>query len=102
MIFSLLLSFIHLIYGIGYEHENILQWWKLVSAQKPLRCQMDSSYLEPDHPLVTNLTTSWNTFKAISSRPCRYLDVTYLVHTFRGKTVDNKFEGKDSNKIVNR
>ena len=96
------MSFTHLIHGFGKEHEIILQWWKLVSVQKPLRCQMDSSYLKPDHPLVTNLTSSWNIFKTITSRPCHYLDVTYLVHTFRGKTVDNKFEGKDSDKIENR
>ena len=97
MIFGLLkvFSFIHLIYGFGQEHESILQWWKLVSVQKPLRCQMDSSYLKPDLPIVKNLTSSWNTFKTINSRPCHDQDVTYLVHTFNGKTIDNKFEGED-------
>ena len=81
---------------VSSEHEQILKWWKKMSEQKPIRCKIDASYLEPLHPIAGNLTNSWEFIKIIDSRPCTEKDSgkRYLVHEFRGVKVNSRFEGK--------
>ena len=81
--------------AIGSDHQQILNWWQKVSLQKPLKCKINPSYLEPIHQIAMNLTTSWDSIKLLKSRPCTMNDngKTYLIHHFKGKTVNNMFEG---------
>ena len=80
---------------IGPEHERILQWWKKMSEQKPLKCQINSEYSKPLHALNLKLTeTISNMNKIIASRPCTKNDVRYLVHTFKGQVINNTLEGE--------
>ena len=81
--------------SIGPEHEQILQWWKKMSEQKPLQCQINSEYSKPVHPLNLKFTeTISNMNKIITSRPCTKNDVRYLVHTFKGQVINNTLEGE--------
>ena len=81
--------------SIGPEHEQILQWWKKISEQKPLKCQVNSEYFKPLHPLTLKLTESITDLtKVITSRPCTENDARYLVHSFKGKVVNNTLTGE--------
>ena len=90
---SLLISNLFLkVTCIGPEHEQILQWWKHISDQKPINCQINSEYSKQFHPLTFRLSVA-NKNKVITSRPCTENDAQYLVHTFKGKIINNTLEG---------
>ena len=74
---------------IVLEHEQILKWWNKMSEQKPIKCKINASYLEPLHHIARNLTNSWKSIKIIDSRPCtkedagKKLDILCLVKDYR-------------------
>ena len=52
--------------SIGQEHEQVINWWLKVSEQKPLSYEVNPSYLEPFHPITTNLISSWKIKRIIN------------------------------------
>ena len=88
--------------SIGSEHEQIIKWWNKISEQKPLKCKINPSYLQPLHPITRNLTNSWEFIRIINSRPCTEFDSgkNYWIHQFKGKKVNGRLEGPGKLKIL--
>ena len=74
-------------------HDKILQWWQKVSEQKPLKCQVQSSYLQPFHPMAQKLIQETKILPYIIQRNCTTNDTLQYQFTFKGQYVNGLFDG---------
>ena len=73
--------------GVGPVHEEIIQWWNKVSVQKPLKCTLNPSYLQPFDKQAMKYLDDLVWSPILFSEPCRHNDVNEEPYLYKGKQV---------------
>ena len=98
-LFKILMS-LNVITAIGPVHEEILQWWKKVSVQKPIQCKINPIYTLPfQSSVVNNIIDDLSYVPVVKSYPCSENDQKYLDYKFKGNITNGHFEGPGKLKI---
>ena len=91
---------LNVITATGPVHEEILQWWKKVSVQKPIQCKMNPIYTLPfQSSSVKNIINDLSYVPIVKSHPCLETSQKYLDYIFKGNTTNGHFEGPGKLKI---
>ena len=74
--------------GIGPVHEQIIHWWNKVSVQKPLKCTLNPSYLQPFDKQAKKYLDNLVWKPILFSEPCQHDDVNEEPYLYKGKQID--------------
>ena len=76
--------------------DQILQWWKEMSVQKPLKCLLNPEFLKhlSYSPMITkHFFRKDQRISLVQSRPCKENEKMTYDFTGKGKVIDGKFDG---------
>ena len=76
--------------------DQILQWWKEMSVQKPLKCLLNPEFLKhlSYSPTITkHFFREDQRISLVQSRPCKENEEMTYDFTGKGKVIDGKFDG---------
>ena len=77
--------------------DQVLKWWKDISVQKPLKCKLNPTFLDPKYEKSEIISKYFfrddQRINLIQSRPCKEDEVMDYDFTGKGKIIDGKLEG---------
>ena len=72
-------------------HQDILTWWKSISVQKPLNCQLNHEFTKPVPEPVSQIVQDKFRLPFVQWRKCGELEI--IDYQFKGKMVNGVPDG---------